>query len=65
VVYEFECKQGHITEAMVPMGTREWPCAACEEEMRQQKSLLSVPLAHRILSPTRTTFRFADRRGAA
>ena len=55
-IYEFECPKGHITEQRVPMGTREFPCEACRLLGQEP------PLAKRILSPTRTTFAFADKR---
>lgn len=67
-VYEFECAKGHVTEASVPMGTRTWLCDACIAEMTAMNmhdpNTIGAwyPLAKRILSPTRTTFRFADTR---
>ena len=65
LIYEFECPRGHITEAHVPMGTEAYPCAACLAEMaalaaRRGVVLPVVTVARRILSPTRTTFVFAD-----
>jgi hypothetical protein len=61
-VYEFECPKGHVVEDTVPMGTKTYPCAVCNAEPRKTRD---VVLAKRILSPTRTTFVFADtgRRG--
>jgi hypothetical protein len=50
MIYEFYCRQGHTTEAMCSMGTQLYECATCHEP------------AERILSPTRTTFVFADTR---
>jgi len=64
--YEFECPKGHVTTEIVPMGTKTWPCSACVAEMRalheRHPNNISAwnPLAKRILSPTRTTFVFAD-----
>jgi hypothetical protein len=61
MIYEFECPKGHITEATVPMGTKTWPCDACFAEQKANKRLMpELHLAHRILSPTMTTFVFAD-----
>lgn len=62
MIYEFECPKGHVTEAMVPMGTTEWPCEACiaEQKARAHFSTCKVHMAKRILSPTATTFVFAD-----
>lgn len=68
MIYEFECPKGHVVEAMVPMGTKQWPCSVCEAEMeahdrrfpRGRTATWSAPLATRILSATRTTFVFAD-----
>jgi hypothetical protein len=62
-VYEFQCDKGHVTERMVPMGTREIVCSACIEERMAGGSTPSNPMARRILSPTPTTFKFADRAG--
>jgi hypothetical protein len=63
MIYEFECSTGHVTEASVPMGTRTWPCAACIAEQKARPAAdrgTRSFLATRILSPTRTTFVFAD-----
>ncbi len=65
-VYEFACEKGHVTEVSVPMGTTEWPCKQCNEgvfaaRMLDPKVSPAVVMAKRILSPTGTTFRFADR----
>ena len=38
-VYEFECTQGHITEKLVPMGTKQAKCTKCNK------------IAKKILSP--------------
>ncbi len=48
MIYEFECPNGHVTEAMVAMGTELHTCEYCSA------------VAARILSATRTTFVFAD-----
>jgi putative FmdB family regulatory protein len=34
-VYEFECKNGHITEELVPMGTESTMCATCKKKARK------------------------------
>lgn len=66
MIYEFECSKGHVTEASVPMGTQTWPCEACIAQERITWRLSTMDLcaydlvAKRILSPTRTTFVFAD-----
>ena len=61
MVYEFECSKGHVTEASVPIGTQTWPCDACFAEHKANKRFTpELHLASRILSPTRTTFVFAD-----
>lgn len=69
MIYEFECAKGHVTEAIVPMGTEYVVCETCVEGLKV-KPLSFVngepiigatnPIAHRILSPTRTTFVFCD-----
>lgn len=66
-LYEFQCANGHVTEDLVPMGTSTIPCAACYKQLmsRHERGLFSEVegepvLASRILSPTRTTFLFAD-----
>jgi hypothetical protein len=66
MIYEFECAKGHVTEAMVPMGTEAWPCEACIAEMKARHAAnpnvigAFNPIAKRIMSATRTTFVFAD-----
>ena len=68
MIYEFECYKGHITEAVVPIGTEAWPCEVCIAEMKAtytgKADVLPAwnPIAKRILSATRTTFVFADTR---
>jgi len=68
MIYEFECAKGHISEAVVPMGTEAWPCEVCIAEMKATYNEKSAampawnPIAKRILSATRTTFVFADTR---
>ena len=37
-VYEFECPQGHITEDLVPMGTKHIRCSQCA---RKAKKIIS------------------------
>jgi len=69
-VYEFECPKGHVTEDVVPMGTKEVPCVACAAEAQaiSARTGKSIPpcfaphVATRILSATPTTFRYNDRR---
>lgn len=38
-VYEFECAKGHITEDIVPMGTKHTKCAKCN---KRAKKILSA-----------------------
>ena len=62
MIYEFECAKGHVIEAHVPMGTKQWPCTACLAEAMATNAVFA-PAAHlatRILSATKTTFVFAD-----
>ncbi len=63
MIYEFECRLGHVSEAQVPMGTQTWPCDACIAEQKANRCVDPAQhLARRILSPTMTTFVFADTR---
>ena len=66
MIYEFECPRGHVTSELVPMGTAEIVCPTCLEEIAEIGRNGGIgawnPVAKRILSPTGTTFRFADRR---
>ena len=32
-VYEFECAEGHITEDLVPMGTKNTRCTKCKHRL--------------------------------
>jgi hypothetical protein len=58
-LYEFRCEAGHVTEALCPIGTAQVPCGRCPILLRDPP----IPqYATRILSPTRTTFEFADQR---
>ena len=34
-VYEFECAKGHITENLVPMGTKHTKCAKCHKRAKK------------------------------
>ena len=34
-VYEFECPQGHVTEELVPMGTKHTKCAKCSKKAKK------------------------------
>jgi putative FmdB family regulatory protein len=38
-VYEFECTKGHITEKLVPMGTKNTRCTKCK---KRAKKILST-----------------------
>lgn len=65
-VYEFACPRGHVVEDLVPVGTAECVCRICIEldyikSPRDMKTQLA-PMAQKVLSPTPTTFRFADTR---
>ena len=61
MIYEFECPRcRHVTEARVPMDTAKYPCERCSP--RPPAGRGRVTYAKRILSPTPTTFKFADRR---
>ena len=62
MIYEFECARGHVVEAHAPMGTKQWPCTACLAEAVATNMAYdpATHLATRILSPTMTTFVFAD-----
>lgn len=62
-VYEFMCPKGHVTEDLVPIGIKQWPCGACVAEAQATGTWPDVlPAGKRILSPTPTTFEFADKR---
>jgi hypothetical protein len=64
-VYEFMCPKGHVSEDLVSIGTKRWPCSACTAEIMAQDYSWPpprVPMADRILSATRTDFEFADQR---
>ena len=62
MIYEFECPKGHVTEEMVPTGTTQVPCEFCNAPHRASHRTFIPAMAQRILSPTRTTFVFADTR---
>jgi putative FmdB family regulatory protein len=34
-VYEFKCANNHITEALVPMGTRQVQCRQCQKKAKK------------------------------
>jgi len=38
-VYEFECTEGHITEKLLPIGTKHTKCAKCS---KRAKKILSA-----------------------
>lgn len=57
--YEFECPRGHVTERLVPMGTKDIVCAECCDLHPEDDGAV---FATRILSPTPTTFVFAGGR---
>ena len=43
-VYEFECTQGHVTEELVPMGTKHTKCAKCSKKAKKIISPCSFEL---------------------
>ena len=43
-VYEFECADGHITEELVPMGTKNIHCAKCRKKAKKIISPCSFEL---------------------
>ena len=43
-VYEFECTSGHITEGLVPMGTKSTQCTKCKKKARKILSTCSFEL---------------------
>jgi putative FmdB family regulatory protein len=43
-VYEFECTNGHITEGLVPMGTKSTQCTKCKKKARKILSTCSFEL---------------------
>jgi putative FmdB family regulatory protein len=43
-VYEFQCKCGHITEALVRMDTKAVECPKCHDEARKILSACSFEL---------------------
>lgn len=57
-MYEFRCKHGHVTEDLCRVGTVIVPCGKCLPERTANGHQLHF--ATRILSPTRTNFRFND-----
>lgn len=64
-VYEFMCPKGHVSEDLVSVGTKQWPCSVCAAEIMAQEYSWPpphIPTADRILSATRTDFEFADQR---
>jgi putative FmdB family regulatory protein len=42
--YEFECANGHITEELVPMGTKYCQCTKCKKKARKILSTCSFEL---------------------
>lgn len=58
-VYEFKCPKGHTIDTLVPVATLTYPCTVC---MATAKSMDDLTLASRVLSPTPTSFHFADTR---
>lgn len=63
-VYEFMCPKGHVSEDLVRVDTKSITCMPCHlEAIATKSSWFTAPVvATRILSPTRTTFEFADNR---
>ena len=43
-VYEFECKNGHIIEELVPMGTEHTVCTKCKNKAKKIISSCSFEL---------------------
>ena len=43
-VYEFECADGHITEELVPMGTKNTRCTKCNKKAKKILSPCSFEL---------------------
>lgn len=70
-MYEFQCPQGHISEALVPPHVQDIVCPAPECQPRNMSDMskleswkprdLVIVKAHRIMSASNTTFRHADR----
>lgn len=58
-LYEFECPFGHTFVELTPIGAKNAPCMQCAGSAKDEEP---VVLAERVLSPTRTTFKFADRK---
>jgi len=72
-IYEFQCAKEHVTEELCSIGTDVIVCPTCFELMKAAPPLIPHdvkdlvcnvwnPLAHRILSATKTDFHFADPR---
>ena len=43
-VYEFECSEGHITEELVRMGTKNTKCSKCHKKAKKIMSQCSFEL---------------------
>jgi len=43
-VYEFECTNGHVSEKLVPMGTKYSQCSKCKKKARKILSSCSFEL---------------------
>ena len=43
-VYEFECAKGHITEELVPMGTKHTKCTKCNKKAKKILSACTFEL---------------------
>jgi hypothetical protein len=62
-VYEFQCPQGHVFEELVPQGTELIECPVCFQAHNPMKRYLPPMYpATRIMSATRTSFKFADQK---
>ena len=60
-IYEFMCPKGHITEALVGIGTAVFPCEEClTDEPIGNRPPPDESFGRRIFSPTRTSFIFND-----
>lgn len=62
-VFEFICPQGHTTESLTSPDVKQQPCMTCMAERAAGRLKEHTDItAKRVLSATRTTFQFADRK---
>jgi hypothetical protein len=60
-IYEFLCESGHVSEELVPLGTELLECPRCLEHHPPMMTYIPPMYpAKKILSATRTDFRYAD-----